>query len=140
MPSDRPIADPPEIPGATRRGFYMAAMYAIWGVISASLAGPALAYLFLPPKVRKDESWTDIGDVTYLTPAQPVEMAFPPESCRRLEGGQRETHRLGGQDPSGKISAFGPSALTSAAPTTGKTPNPSSSAPATTPCSRLMVP
>ena len=108
MPSDRPIADPPEIPGATRRGFYMAAMYAIWGVISASLAGPALAYLFLPPKVRKDESWTDIGDVTYLTPAQPVEMAF---RRNRVDGWKVVSEKLTAwvvKTPSGKISAFGP--------------------------------
>ena len=108
MPSDRPIANPPEIRGATRRGFYMGAMYAIWGVITASLGGSALGYLFVPPKARKDESWTDVGDITYLTPTQPVEMAF---RRNRVDGWKVVSEKLTAwvvRTPSGKIAAFGP--------------------------------
>ena len=108
MPSDRLIADPPEVPGASRRSFHMAAIYAIWGAIAASLGAPVFAYLFVPPKARKDESWTDVGDVTYLTPTQPVEMAF---RRNRVDGWKAVSEKLTAwvvKTPSGKVSAFGP--------------------------------
>ena len=106
MPSDRPIADPPA--GATRRSFYLAAMYTIWGVITASLGGPAAAYLLLPPKARKDESWIDVGDIPYLTPNQPVEMAF---RRNRVDGWKVVSEKLDTwvvKSPKGGVSAFGP--------------------------------
>ena len=105
MPLDRLNTDPPE---TTRRSFHMAAICAIWGAITATLSVPALAYLFLPPKVRKDESWTDVGDVTYLTPNQPVEMAF---RRNRVDGWKVVSEKLTAwvvMDSSGKMSAFGP--------------------------------
>lgn len=108
MPSDCLNANPPEIPGASRRSFHVAAMCAIWGAISTSLAAPALAYLFLPPKARKDESWINVGDITYLTPNQPVEMAF---RRNRVDGWKVVSEKLTAwvvKAPSGKVSAFGP--------------------------------
>jgi Rieske Fe-S protein len=108
MPSDRLNTNPPEILGATRRSFHSAAICAIWGAITASLSAPALAYLFLPPKARKDESWTDVGDVTHLTPNQPVEMAF---RRNRVDGWKVVSEKLTAwvvKAPSGKVSAFGP--------------------------------
>jgi menaquinol-cytochrome c reductase iron-sulfur subunit len=108
MPLDRLIANPPEIQGATRRGFYLGAIYAIWGVITASMAAPALAYLFLPPKARRDESWIDVGDITYLTPNQPIEMAF---RRNRVDGWKVVSEKLTAwvvKSPGGAVSAFGP--------------------------------
>jgi menaquinol-cytochrome c reductase iron-sulfur subunit len=62
--------------GITRRHFYVGAIYAIWAVIAAALGFPALVYLFLPPKIRKRQEWTEIGSVSNLAVDSPVEMAF----------------------------------------------------------------
>jgi menaquinol-cytochrome c reductase iron-sulfur subunit len=42
----------------------------------AAMGIPALAYLFFPPKARKEDEWVEIGDVTRLAPNTPVEMVF----------------------------------------------------------------
>lgn len=108
MPSDLLNANAPEVSGATRRSFHMAGICAIWGVIAASLGAPALGYLFLPPKARKDESWVDVGDITYLTPNQPVEMAF---HRNRVDGWKVVSEKLTAwvvKRPGGGVSAFGP--------------------------------
>ena len=62
--------------GISRRSFYIGAIYGIWGIISAALALPAMAYLFLPPKARQENNWVEIGDVTKLKPNDPVELTF----------------------------------------------------------------
>jgi len=60
----------------SRRSFYVGAIYGLWGVIAAALGLPAVAYLFFPPKVRSENNWVEIGDVTKLTPNEPVELTF----------------------------------------------------------------
>jgi menaquinol-cytochrome c reductase iron-sulfur subunit len=65
-----------EAEGTTRRSFYIGAIYAIWGIMAAALGLPAAAYLLLPPKVRKENEWVEIGDVSKLAPDSPVEMTF----------------------------------------------------------------
>jgi len=72
----RQVADSRESPGTTRRGFYGAAIYALGGLITAALGLPALVYLFVPPKMRKQSDWVDAGDVRQLSLNSPVEMAF----------------------------------------------------------------
>jgi menaquinol-cytochrome c reductase iron-sulfur subunit len=62
--------------GTTRRGFYMVAIYGLWGVITAALGLPALVYLLVPPKVRRQSEWADAGDISQLAPSMPVEMSF----------------------------------------------------------------
>ena len=59
----RTTAEPGEREGTTRRSFYIAAIYGVWGIIAAALGLPAIAYLLLPPKVRKENEWVEIGDV-----------------------------------------------------------------------------
>jgi menaquinol-cytochrome c reductase iron-sulfur subunit len=71
-----PIAAHPETQGTTRRRFFIGAIYGIWAAIGASLSLPALIYLLLPPRVRKDEVWTEAGDVSKLVPGDPIELAF----------------------------------------------------------------
>lgn len=67
----------PEPPGeTTRRSFHLRVIYGLWSLIGAVLAAPALIYLFLPPKVRREEEWIDAGDVTKLEPKSPVEVVF----------------------------------------------------------------
>src|SRR5262249_41548774 len=60
----------------TRRTFYISMIYGLWGLITAALGVPAFVYLFLPPKVKKEPDWVEIGDVTRLQPKLPVEMVF----------------------------------------------------------------
>jgi len=62
--------------GITRRHFYIGTIYAIWAVITAALGLPALAYLFLPPKIRARQEWTEITSVSNLAVDSPVEVAF----------------------------------------------------------------
>lgn len=62
-----------EIP---RRRFYLTFIYGLWSSIAAALAAPALLYLFLPPKVRRESEWIEAGDITTLLPKIPVEMVF----------------------------------------------------------------
>jgi menaquinol-cytochrome c reductase iron-sulfur subunit len=62
--------------GTTRRGFYMVAIYGLWGIITAALGLPALIYLFVPPKARKQNEWVEAGDISQLMPGMPVEMFF----------------------------------------------------------------
>src|SRR5579862_9564122 len=66
---------PPAEP-ISRRRFYIGAIYAIWAVIAAALGVPGLAYLFLPPKLRKTDEWVDAGDLTQLTVNAPSELTF----------------------------------------------------------------
>jgi quinol---cytochrome c reductase iron-sulfur subunit, bacillus type len=59
-----------------RRRFYLTFIYSLWSSIAAALAAPALLYLFLPPKVRRDSEWIEAGDINTLHPKTPVEMVF----------------------------------------------------------------
>jgi menaquinol-cytochrome c reductase iron-sulfur subunit len=60
----------------TRRRFYLTSIYGLWGLISAAMAAPALLYLLLPPKIRRESEWVEAGDVTRLQPKIPVEVVF----------------------------------------------------------------
>jgi len=103
-----PIANQSGSHEPTRRHFYTAVIYAVWGLIATSLGGSALAYLFFPPKARKDESWIDVGDVASLTPNQPVEMSF---RRNRVDGWKVVSEKVTAwvvKTPAGGICAFGP--------------------------------
>ena len=54
----------------------MVAIYGVWGLITAALGLPALVYLLVPPKMRRQSEWVEAGDVSRLSPNAPVEMAF----------------------------------------------------------------
>ena len=63
-------------PGPTRRTFYSAAIYGIWGVITAALAAPALIYLLVPPRMRRQSEWVDAGSLSQVPTGTPVEVTF----------------------------------------------------------------
>ena len=63
-------------PGQTRRTFYVAAIYGIWGLISAALAIPALIYLLIPPRMRRQSEWVEAGDLSQVPMGTPVEVTF----------------------------------------------------------------
>ncbi|MDE3165911.1 MAG: ubiquinol-cytochrome c reductase iron-sulfur subunit [Acidobacteriota bacterium] len=60
----------------TRRRFHIGAINGMMAAISAALGLPALAYLFVPGKVRKQEEWVEAGDVSRLVAGVPVELTF----------------------------------------------------------------
>jgi menaquinol-cytochrome c reductase iron-sulfur subunit len=60
----------------SRRRFYLGFIYGFWGLMGAAFAAPALIYLLLPPKLRKESEWVEAGDVGSLDPKAPVEMIF----------------------------------------------------------------
>jgi menaquinol-cytochrome c reductase iron-sulfur subunit len=64
------------MPGSTRRTFYAAAIYGIWGVITAALGLPALIYLLVPPRMRRQGEWVEAGDIGQLPTGMPVELAY----------------------------------------------------------------
>lgn len=70
------IATEDAAPQSTRRRFYLTVIYGLWGLISAALAAPALVYLLLPPKLRRESDWIEAGDVTGLQLKTPVEVVF----------------------------------------------------------------
>ncbi len=74
MPSPKPPG--PLNEGFTRRGFYIGAIYGMGAAIMAALGVPALAYLLLPPKLRKSDEWVEATDITRLTADVPVEITF----------------------------------------------------------------
>ena len=73
VPATSELAEPA---GTTRRGFYAAAIYGLWGIITAALGLPALMYLLVPPRLRRQNDWVDAGDFSQLEPGTPVEMTF----------------------------------------------------------------
>jgi menaquinol-cytochrome c reductase iron-sulfur subunit len=44
--------------------------------MAAALGAPALAYLLLPPKARKEDEWVEVGSLDKFTPTSPVEVTF----------------------------------------------------------------
>jgi len=95
-------------PELSRRRFYLGFIYGLWGLITAALAAPALVYLLLPPKVRRESGWIEAGDVSALQPKVPVEMVF---RRNRVDGwkisSEKQTAwvvKLSGQN----VVAFGP--------------------------------
>src|SRR6185295_7821651 len=45
-------------------------------LMAAALALPAVVYLFLPPKLRKEPEWVEAGDISRLEPSVPLELVF----------------------------------------------------------------
>lgn len=94
--------------GTSRRRFYVAAIYGIWAAIAGALSVPALAYLFFPPKARKEDEWVEVGDVSRLAPATPVEMVF---RRNRVDGWKINSEKGTTwvvRQAGGGITAFGP--------------------------------
>jgi menaquinol-cytochrome c reductase iron-sulfur subunit len=59
-----------------RRAFFVGAIYGLWGLITAALAAPAIAYLLLPPRARREQEWVDAGEIRNLQPNVPEEVVF----------------------------------------------------------------
>lgn len=76
MDSMQGTQPPSESPVQTRRSFYVAAIYGMGTLISAALAIPALLYLLIPPKMRRQSDWVKAGDLSQAPVGTPVEMTY----------------------------------------------------------------
>jgi menaquinol-cytochrome c reductase iron-sulfur subunit len=94
--------------GQTRRAFYLAAIYALGGIISLALAIPTAIYLLVAPRPRGDAGWIDAGDITQLTPGMPMSVSF---EQNRMDGWRLDTEQKTAwvvKTPDNKVLAFGP--------------------------------
>ena len=73
---DMQTAAEPRTPGTSRRSFYVVGIYGLWALIAAALGLPALIYLLVPPRERRQSEWVEAGDIRQLTPNTPVELTF----------------------------------------------------------------
>lgn len=95
-----------ESPG--RRRFHIVALNALGAALAALLGIPAVAYLFVPPKERKESQWADAGDIAAISANQPLEVAF---RRNRIDGWKVVSEKLTAwvvKSADGKVTAFGP--------------------------------
>jgi len=94
--------------GTTRRRFYTGAIYALWAAMAAAMGLPGFFYLLLPPSVKKEDEWVELGDVTRLAPNSPVEMTF---RRNRVDGWRISSEKSTAwvvKTPDDRIVAYGP--------------------------------
>lgn len=95
--------------GPTRRTFYVAAIYGIWGLITAALAVPALIYLLVPPRLRRQSDWVQAGDLSEVPAGTPIEVTF---RKMRIDGwkvvSEKDTAWVV-KSANNQVTAFGPS-------------------------------
>ena len=59
-----------------RRTFHLSFIYGLWGLITAALSLPAVAYLLFPPKRRQNAGFVAAADLAQLALKQPEEVVF----------------------------------------------------------------
>jgi len=91
-----------------RRNFFVAAIYGIWTIISAALALPAAAYLLWPPKLRREENWTEAVDILRITPGSPVEISYRRNRTDGWKITSEKTTAWVVKQADGSVLAFGP--------------------------------
>jgi menaquinol-cytochrome c reductase iron-sulfur subunit len=62
--------------GQTRRSFHEVLIHGLMAVLTATIAIPAVAYLFVAPKSKRRSNWVQAADITQLPPRQPEEVVF----------------------------------------------------------------
>jgi Rieske Fe-S protein len=91
-----------------RRSFFLVGIYGLWGLITGALAIPASLYLLLPPRLRRQSQWVEVGDISNLKPDTPEEMIF---KRSRVDGWKVVTERTSAwvvKTGSGEIFALAP--------------------------------
>jgi menaquinol-cytochrome c reductase iron-sulfur subunit len=59
-----------------RRGFLVGSINAMMGAITAALGIPALGYLLVPAREKKQQNWIEAADLTKLMVNQPEQVIF----------------------------------------------------------------
>jgi len=73
---ERESAPSAAVAGSSRRGFFQVGICGLGAAIAAALGLPALAYLLMPPKSSRQDSWIEIGGLDRFTAGAPLEVAF----------------------------------------------------------------
>lgn len=60
----------------SRRNFFVLSIQGLGAIITAALGIPGLGYLFSPSKLKAQDTWTDLGDVTKFAAEGPSEVLF----------------------------------------------------------------
>ena len=90
-----------------RRGF-LAGIYALWGVISAALAVPALRYIFGAKSSQGEAEWLEVGDVSQLPKGIPQEMSFERTRGDAWRAVREKSTVWVVKSDDGKVKAFAP--------------------------------
>ena len=75
---------------STRRAFYQRIIYGLSSLMTATLALPAVGYLFVPSRKRQETGWTDAGPIATLRQNAPRELVF---QKKRVDGWKISTVR-----------------------------------------------
>lgn len=59
-----------------RRGFLVGSINAMMGAITAALGIPALGYLLVPAREKKQQNWIEAADISKLMVNQPEQVIF----------------------------------------------------------------
>jgi menaquinol-cytochrome c reductase iron-sulfur subunit len=59
-----------------RRTFQLSIIYGVWAVIGAAMSIPAAIYLLFPPRVKKRDSWVEVGDIAQMKLNAPEEVVY----------------------------------------------------------------
>jgi menaquinol-cytochrome c reductase iron-sulfur subunit len=65
-----------KLSGANRRRFFEYAIHGLGAIITAAIGLPAAAYLLLPPKSKKHETWIEAADLSKIDATTPEEVVF----------------------------------------------------------------
>jgi menaquinol-cytochrome c reductase iron-sulfur subunit len=112
MPNEavRTAAEP--LPGnalpPSRRRFYLAGIYGLWGAIGVALSVPAFIYLFFPPKAKRETEWVDAAALSQLPANTPEEVVF---RRNRVDGWKITSEKATAwvvKSSSGEVVAFAP--------------------------------
>ena len=98
----------PELQLEERRGFLTGAIFGLMGAIGAALGLPALGYLFVPPKTRRQQTWVEATELSKLMLDQPEQVIF--QRVRR-DGWKTVTERAAAwvvRTGENKVVAFSP--------------------------------
>src|SRR5437764_11558570 len=90
MPENKSVhAEFAEHESQTRRAFHLAEIYILGGIMALAMALPAVIYLFAPVR-KREQGWIDAGDISQLTPGEPIELTFQQS---RLDGWRLSTEK-----------------------------------------------
>ena len=71
MEPERSQNDSPAETAASRRHFFVGAIYGLGALIGSVLGVHAAIYLLIPAKMRGNDDWVEVGDIGKLTPDMP---------------------------------------------------------------------
>jgi menaquinol-cytochrome c reductase iron-sulfur subunit len=93
---------------STRRTFQLAVVYILGGIMSFAMAIPTALYLLVPPRLRRNSKFIDVGDITQFTPGSPVNVSFTENRIDSWKVSAEKRTAWVVKEASGDIVAFSP--------------------------------